>query len=100
MTAPGRRLAEQWRKEAELLRRRGAAGQADALESCADDLETHVTEWELEELSAADAGQAVGKSASQIRRDVQGGKIPNVAAAGPMKVRRRDLLQLHSPRIS
>ncbi len=95
MTSPVTRLTNQWRSEAEVLRRRGAADIATAVESCADELEVTQREWELETLAIRDAAAECGKSASQLRRDVQDGKLGVVSDSGPMKVRRRDVLKLH-----
>ncbi len=95
MTSPLTRLTNQWREEVELLRRRGASDVAIALESCANELEAAQREWELEELKISEASAECGKSASQLRRDVQNGKLGVVSDSGPMKVRRRDVLKLH-----
>ncbi len=94
MTSSLTRLTNQWRNEAEVLRRRGAADIATAVEFCADELEVAQREWELETLAIRGAAAECGKSASQLRRDVQAGKLVVVNDEGPMKVRRCDVLQL------
>ena len=98
MTSPLTRLTNQWRNEAKLLRKRGAPNSATAVESCADELEVAQREWELETLPIRDAADECGKSASQLRRDVQAGKLVVVNDEGPMKVRRSDVLELRPRR--
>lgn len=94
MMGPIPKLLSGWRSEVEILRKRGASGIADAIESCVNDLEAAEKEWELESLSLDDASREVGKSAGQLRRDVKSGKLATVSD-GPMKVRRGDVLRLH-----
>jgi len=95
VTSPVTQLTNQWRNEAELLRRRGAADIATAVESCADELEAAEKEWQLESLSLNDAAAETGKTAGQLRRDVKNGKLARSNSDGPMKVRRCDVLRLH-----
>jgi DNA-directed RNA polymerase specialized sigma24 family protein len=69
-----RELAERWRADADLLRRRGAPHQADSLETCARELEETLTQFELEQLTPQDAAAETGYSAGQIRRLFPGRK--------------------------
>ena len=93
MTDIIRDIVERWRQEAEILRRRGASSNAETLDSCAAELHAVFYEWELEALLVRDAAAETGKSVSQLRRDVQHGKLENVSASGPIRVRRRDVLE-------
>lgn len=100
MMLPAGSLAAQWRTEADHLRRRGADAFARLLESCAEDLEVALTQWELEQLTVPEAAAETGKSKSQIWRDVQQGRLAKVDAEGAIRVRRADVFRLHPPRTS
>jgi len=63
-----RDLAARWHTEADLLERRGASSHAQALRACASELEQHVTAWELERLTIAQAAEESGYSEAQLRR--------------------------------
>lgn len=76
-------LVGRWRHEAGILRRRGAVPQAEALESCAAELEEAVRAHTLAELTIAQAAAESGYSESQLRR-----RFP-----GQPTVRRADLPQ-------
>lgn len=92
MTTDGLRdLAERWRDEAETLRRRGAPGPADALESAADDLEEGLREWWLEPLTVAEAAEEGGYSADHLYAILADGRIPNAGRTGAPRIRRCDL---------
>ncbi len=71
-------LATQWRTDADTLRRRGAAAQAVALESCADDLEAAHREHALEALTLNVASQESGYSYSALQKKVASGELPNM----------------------
>ncbi len=72
-----RSLAARWRQEAAVLRHRGAAVQAEALLSCAVELERALTESSLEQLSVREAAVESGFSESQLRRRFPGmARIP------------------------
>lgn len=81
---------EEWREEADLLRRRGAPRQADALESAADDLEERLEEWRLEALSLEQAARESGLAYDTVQRKV-GEELPNAGEKGRPRVRRCDL---------
>lgn len=85
-----RHLSAAWRDEAATLRRRGAEGQADTLESAAEDLEDRLREWSLELLSLEDAAQEIGCKYDTLQRKV-GSEIPNAGRKGSPRVRRCDL---------
>ena len=99
MTERFRKLAEQWLQEAEAMRRRGFETQATVIDTFAAELGAVTTEWELEALLIADAAAEMRKSAGQVRRLVRAGRLANVAENGPIRVRRRDIFELH-PRAS
>ena len=84
-------LPERWRAEAEILRRRGAAVQAEVLESCAVDLEECERARELELLSLEQAAAESGFSYSAIQKMVAEGELTNVGRKGKPLVRRGDL---------
>jgi hypothetical protein len=80
-----------WRSEAIVLRRRGAALQADVLEGCAAELEAYEHERELQTLTLREAAQASGFSYSALQGMVADGTIPNEGRKGAPRVRRGDL---------
>ena len=100
MTLPAGSLATQWRNEADQMRRRGADAFARLLESCAEDLEVALTQWELEQLTVPEAAAETGKSKSQIWRDVQQGRLAKVNDESTIRVRRADVIRLHPLRTS
>ncbi len=61
-------LATRWRQEAELLEAHGAHEAAATKARDAAELEAALTEWELEQLTPAQAAAETGFSESQIRR--------------------------------
>lgn len=85
-----RALADRWRKDADLLRRRGAPRQADALESAAEELSERLREWSLELLTLEQAAAEAGLSYDTVQRKV-GGELPNAGEKGRPRVRRCDL---------
>ena len=88
------RLAEQWRSEAETLRRRGAAAEAVALESCAEELEAVLKNWQDQLLTPEQAARETGYSAEHLRRQVRGGQLAAERGEGTkshIKIRRRNL---------
>ena len=90
-------LATRWRTEANTLRRRGAEGQAVALESCADELERELERWEDQLLSITEAAAESGLSEETLRRYVRQGKVPAERRPGKnthLRIRRRDLCGL------
>jgi len=87
----GDSLPELWRHEAAVLRRRGAAGQAEALESCAAELEAWESQRALEALTLEEAERESGYSYSAIEKMVRRGEIENVGEKGRPRVRRGDL---------
>ena len=82
-----RELAEGWRAEVAVLRKRGAAAQAKALESCVADYEQTVQEWQHEELTLHEAAEESGFSYSRLQQM----KDLNVGSAGSPRIRRCDL---------
>jgi hypothetical protein len=84
-------LPDVWRQEASVLRRRGAAGQAEALESCASELEVWQHQRALEGLTLEEAERESGYSYSALEKMVRRGELENVGAKGRPRVRRGDL---------
>ena len=73
-------LATRWRTEAATLRRRGAPQQAEALESCADELEAGLRAHEHEALTLQEAAEESGYSRDHLGRLVREGKLSNAGA--------------------
>lgn len=89
-----RGLADSWRDEARLLRRRGAPRQADVLESAAEDLEDRLGEWLREPLTIPEAASESGYSEDYLRELVREGRLPDSRPPGsqrPISIRRTDL---------
>ena len=86
-----RTLASSWRGEAETFRRRGREGDAQMMESVANDLERHLTEWKLEALTLEDAALESGYTYSSLQQRIGKGEIPNAGEKGSPRVRRCDL---------
>jgi hypothetical protein len=86
-----RSLPTRWRHEAEILRRRGALAQADALESCAAELEEFERERSLEALTLEQAAGESGYSYSALEKMVRRGELVNVGERGSPRLRRGDL---------
>ena len=82
-----RELAEGWKAEAVVLRKRGAAVQAEVLESCAADHEQAVQEWQNEELTLHEAAEESGYSYSALQQM----KDLHVGTSGSPRLRRCDL---------
>ncbi len=69
-----RDLVQRWHEEAALFERRGQADAARLMQSVAGELERHLTEYELEQLSPTQAAIETGYSAAQLRRLFPGQK--------------------------
>ena len=67
-------LAQRWRDEAALLRRRAASPQAEVLESCAAELEAWARERELQALTLDQAAAESGYTYSAIEKMVRRGE--------------------------
>ena len=88
------RLNSQWRSDAETLRKRGATAQAVTLESCADEMEAALKDWQEQLLTPEQAARETGYSAEHLRRQVRGGTLSAKRGEGAkshIKIRRRDL---------
>ncbi len=88
------RLIGQWRCEAETLRKWGAAAQGVVLESCADEMETALKDWQDQLLTPEQAARETGYSAEHLRRKVRGGQLAAERCEGAkthIKIRRGDL---------
>ena len=82
-----RELANEWRADAVVLRKRGAVAQAEALESCVADHEQAVQEWQNEELTLHQAAEESGYSYSALQQM----KDLHVGTSGSPRLRRCDL---------
>jgi hypothetical protein len=91
-------LAQRWREEATLLRRRAAEVQAEVMESCAADLETWARERDLEGLTLDEAVAESGYSYSSLQKRVQAGELQNIGRKGAPRVRRGDLPHKAAPK--
>jgi len=89
--SPLHSLADQWTTEADVLRRRGAPRQAEALESAAAELEDQLREWWLETLTLQKAAEESGLSYGAVQKRVSRGELPNAGKEGAPRVRRCDL---------
>lgn len=84
-------LAQRWRDDAALLRRRGAEAQAAAVESCASDLEEEDRRLSLEMLTLEQAEGESGYSYSALQKMVADGRLPNAGGPHRPRIRRCDL---------
>lgn len=89
---PFRALASEWRKEADMLDRRGLAREARIVESFARDLEQRLREWLDELLTLEDAAAEVNATYDGLRKRIARGDLPNAGRQGAPKIRRADLL--------
>lgn len=88
---PAQQLATRWRGEAEILRRRGAAIQADLLEGCAEELLAAASEWDARVLSLDEAAAESGYSLEHLGRLLRQGRLPNAGRKHAPRIRRQDL---------
>ena len=84
-------LIARWRDDADTLRRRGASHQAEALESCAKELEAGLREHELEALTLKEAAAESGYTPDHLGRLIREGRLPKIGAPGSPRIRRADL---------
>ncbi len=84
-------LAQRWREDATLLRRRGAVAQAATLESCASELEEEGRRSSFEAITLQQAADESRYSYSALQKMVATGRIPNVGGPHRPRVRRGDL---------
>jgi hypothetical protein len=92
--APLAGLAERWRADAALFRRRGALEAAATLDDCASELEAAWRAWWAEELTIADASHESGYSADRLRELVRAGQLHGARPGGrrgEIRLRRCDL---------
>ena len=84
-------LAEEWRTDSTVLQRRGAPAVAEALATCAAELEAAIYSWQTEELSIKEASRESGYSQDHLRELVRTGQIHGAGSDGHVRVRRGDL---------
>jgi len=85
------KLAEQWRSQAEMLRRYGDERGATVCELHAGQLEAAWNDWQSEELRIAEAALESGYSEEHLRRRVRDGSIPNAGKPNAPRIRRGDV---------
>jgi len=85
------RITTRWRRDAEILHRRGGDEQAAVLESCVADLEEEARTYSLEALTVGQAANESGYSYGALQKMVSEGTIPNVGKKGAPRIRRGDL---------
>lgn len=84
-------LLEKWRKEAELLKRRGLLEAGAIIESLSDELEANVREINAGTVNLVEASRLSGYSVSQLGRLVRSGKIPNAGRPKAPRIRLSDV---------
>jgi len=91
-------LAERWRSEADLFRRRSREGDAHLIESFALELEGALREWGLEKLTLHQAAHETGLTYDTLQKRVSKGRLPNAGGGGSPRVRRGDLYGVRTHR--
>ena len=84
-------LAERWRQEAALFRKRGQSQVAALMESMAADYEAVERERVLEELTLTEAVEESGYSYSALQKMLASGQLENLGEKHAPRVRRVDL---------
>jgi hypothetical protein len=84
-------LSAEWRRHAETLRAFGAAGQAEVLDRCADELERALASQEGELLTLQQAALVSGYSADHLGRLIRRGTLTNLGRRRAPRVRRTEL---------
>ena len=84
-------LLARWRAECDVLRRRGATTQAEALESAAADLEAALTMAGAETVTLAEAARLSGYTPDTLGRMVRAGSLRNVGRPHAPRLRVADL---------
>jgi hypothetical protein len=90
-------LAEQWRKDAELLDHYGDDKLAKACRSHADQVDEALRAVSEEALDLSAAARESGYSVDRLRHLIAGGELPNVGRRGAPRVRRGDLPRKRQP---
>jgi len=85
------KLLDQWRSQADRLRRYGAGASAAAVEACAGDLEAWLDQWADALLTPQEAAAETGLKAETIAKKIANGELPNAGRRYRPRVRRRDL---------
>jgi hypothetical protein len=84
-------LITRWREQAVALRRYAAAGQAEALEQCAAELEAALDQLDGELITLATAATECGYSADHLGRLIRSGRLTNHGRDHAPRVRRGEL---------
>ena len=84
-------LVTRWRAQEETLRSFGAAGQAEAVARCADELARAIEASAGELLTVSGASVVSGYSRDHLARLIRQGKLANVGRPHAPRVRRGDL---------
>ena len=84
-------LPTQWRAAADQLRHYAAAGHAQLLEVCADELDAALRAGEEAVLTLGHAATESGLTADHLARQIRAGRIPNAGRPHAPRIRRADL---------
>lgn len=84
-------LAETWRAEAAVLRKRSDERGALLLEQAAQELEDAIAAEQLSALSLQEAHELGGYSVDHLAREIREGRIPNAGKKGAPRILRRDV---------
>ena len=90
-------LEAELRADAAVLREYGAAGQAQAVDHCADRITERLREWQLEALTLEQAADERGIRYSGAQKKVARGDWPNVGRPHAPRVPRWAVLGLPPP---
>ena len=71
------KLLDQWRDQADRLRRYGAAASAAAVEACAQDLEAWLDAWADALLTPQEAAVETGLKPETVSKKIASGELPN-----------------------
>lgn len=86
-----RDLLARWQADEERLRELGQAWLGDFSKRYQAELRERWREWQLEALTLSEAAAYSGLAYDTVRKKVERGQIPNIAAQGRPRVRRCDL---------
>ncbi len=87
-----RALPQEFREEADVLRRWGLVDAAEAAESAASRIEERIQQWLEEKLTPAEAADEAGLSRSAVEKRIASGRWPNSGRRYQPRVRRSTVL--------
>ena len=91
-----RALPQEFREEADVLRRWGLVDAAEAAESAASRIEERIQQWLEEELTPAEAADEAGLSRSAVEKRIASGRWPNSGRRYQPRVRRSTVFGSHA----